>query len=121
MFAMSAWPFTPVRFPKLRTRTLTISSSAEMHASLTYDQRRHLAVREHLHGLATEQKPSDGAAAVRCHYDQITAILLGGRDDAFGGMLAGTWTSSQATPAFFAFCPAASRIDLAEAVAISSN
>ena len=56
-------------------------------ATSPYDQRRHLAVREHLHSLATKQQASDGAAAVRCHYDQITAILLGGRDDALGGML----------------------------------
>ena len=90
-------------------------------ATSPYNQRRHLTVRKYLAHLAAEQKAPDCAAAVRRHHDQVAALLLGDRDDALGGMLVGHVYESQATPATFAFCAAASRITLAEAADISSN
>ena len=54
----------PTRCAQIADAALTKPSSIRMDASLTHDQRWHLAVREHLHSLAAKQQASDGAAAV---------------------------------------------------------
>ncbi len=52
-----------------------------------HDESRHLAVRDHFIGLASQEKPIDAAASMRCHDDQVAAFVLGCRDNALGWML----------------------------------
>ena len=44
-------------------------------------------MRKHFIGLASEQKAIEAAPAMRCHDNEIAALVLGGRDNALGWVL----------------------------------
>jgi hypothetical protein len=51
------------------------------------NENRHRAERYHLHCLAAEQQLREAAAPMRGHNDEVTAVILGCSEDAFGRKL----------------------------------
>src|SRR5262249_2849449 len=61
-------------------------SEAAAGQGLAYNQSGHLAMGEHLVGLASQEQPINPAAAVRGRPDQAAALVECGFDDAVGRM-----------------------------------